>query len=240
MGLTLHNIVSRTLLTTGFTIHWYEEFLHHGIEAMEELEMDTYAELKVVKLKISDGKVKLPRDYVDYVTLGTVKQNGRVRRYTENPNLAFSDSYDTKNTEDDYYPFSLDENHNDLGEFTGRLFGAGGFTLDKEFRVNRKEGYIRLGSEVGNENSEIYLEYVAEGDCPCSCSYVHPYLNKAIEKYIIWMNREHNRSETNYGKETSRREYYNELRKARARISGLTYEQIIESARAYTGLSTKF
>jgi hypothetical protein len=54
------------------------------------------------------------------------------------------------------------------------------------------------------------------------------------------MNREHNRSETNYGKETSRREYYNELRKARARISGLTYEQIIESARAYTGLSTKF
>ena len=68
---TLDKLVRGVLTSRNYSLHWYLQFLHYGIQAVRELNFDVMQNVKSVRLPVNSYKaVTIPCDYVDYVRLG--------------------------------------------------------------------------------------------------------------------------------------------------------------------------
>lgn len=111
---------------------------------------------------------------------------------------------------------------------SGRLYGVGGGHLAGEYRLNLDQNRIEI--EANSGYSEIVLEYVAD-EARSTDPEVHVYAEEALRSYMYYKIIERKSTVPANEKERARAEYYNERRKANARLSNFTKEEALKTIR---------
>lgn len=236
---TLDGIVRSALLQRGYSLHWYLQALKAASDCLRELTFDTLKNVNTVKLPVSDtGVVTLPCDYVDIVKLGLevgqyvkplVPKDGinRLQNTDSNglpinyDNIPFSNS---ALTEGEYYRINWAERFSADGEPLGRDYGFNAGWIQDGYKVIRERGEIQLDQQLITDF--VYLEYISDGQSSDNATKVHPYAQSTIEKYIFWQFKEHSRAYSPGERQIARNEFSIERRILRARLNGLTADQI--------------
>lgn len=132
----------------------------------------------------------------------------------------------TTNSDDqDFYVF---ENYLYQGG-SGRLYGIGGGHAVGQYRLNLDEDRIEL--KMGSSgSSEVVLEYIAD-EARSTDPEVHVYAEEALRSYMYYKIVERKSSVPSNEKARARAEYYNERRKANARLSNFTKEEALSTIR---------
>jgi len=140
------------------------------------------------------------------------------------------DKTSTDNTDgstDDNLDFYIFENYLYQGGI-GRLYGTGGGYLSGEYRLNLDQDRIEIEANEGF--TEVVIEYVAD-EARSSDPEVHVYAEEALRSYIYYKIIERKSSVPANEKARARAEYYNERRKANARLSNFTKEEALKTIR---------
>jgi len=120
---------------------------------------------------------------------------------------------------------------------TGRLYGVGGGSAPGEFRINLDQNRIEIAS---NSNfTQLVMEYVAD-EARATDPEVHIYAEEALRCYIYYKLCERKASVPANEKARARSEYYNERRKANARLSTFTKSEALKTIRKNFMQAPKF
>ena len=138
-----------------------------------------------------------------------------------------SKSATTTSGTDDNLDFYIFENYLYQGGL-GRLYGAGGGHLSGEYRLNLEQNRIEI--ETNDDVTEVVLEYVAD-EARSTDPEVHVYAEEALRSYIYYKIVERKSSVPANEKARARAEYYNERRKANARLSNFTKDEALKTIR---------
>jgi hypothetical protein len=131
----------------------------------------------------------------------------------------------TVSSEDqDFYLF---ENYLHQGGL-GRLYGVGGGYAAGEYRLNLDQNRIEI--KMDSSGSEVVLEYIAD-EARSTDPEVHVYAEEALRCYIYYKAVERKSSVPANEKARARSEFYNERRKANARLSNFTKEEALSTIR---------
>lgn len=227
-----------------------------ALRGVRELGFDMLKVIRSLKVSVeSNNTATLPDDYVDWSKVGVVGSDGLVYVLGENKNINYSQKYSTSggNTydtdgdglldrEDDKTATSGAGNSNNLGDGMnsyifrnyihnnnlGRVYGIGGGQYRGEFRVNLDQNRIEIKSN--DSISELVIEYVAD-EGRATNPQVHVYSEEALRSYIYYKIIERKSSVPANEKARARQEYYNERRKANARMKSFTKEEALKTIR---------
>ena len=120
---------------------------------------------------------------------------------------------------------------------TGRLYGVGGGSSPGEFRINLDQNRIEVSSNTDFTN--LVMEYVAD-EARSTDPEVHVYAEEALRSYIYYKLVERKASVPANEKARARTEYYNERRKANARLSHFTKDEALKVIRKNFMQAPKF
>ena len=227
-----------------------------ALRGVRELGFDMLKVIRSLKLDVNtaNNTVELPDDYVDWSKVGVVGGDGLLYVLGENKNINYSQkyaeeggySYDTDGdglkeredskgstnglvggTTDDGFGSYVFRNYV-YGNGDGQLYGYGGGRYQGEFRVNLDQNRIELKSNSGI--NEVVIEYVAD-EARSSNPRVHVYAEEALMSYMYYKMIERKAGVSANEKARARSEYYNERRKANARIKSFTKEEALRVIR---------
>jgi hypothetical protein len=136
---------------------------------------------------------------------------------------------------DDYYDFVF-ENYLYNGGI-GSIYGLGGARNRGEYRINLDQNRIEISTR--SSTSEVVLEYVAD-EARSSDPSVHVYAEEALRAYIYWKLVERKSSVPANEKGRARSEWYNERRKANARLSTFSKDEALKTIRKNFKLAPKY
>lgn len=230
-----------------------------ALRGIREMGFDMNKVVRSLKLSVeSNNTVTLPDDYVDWTKVGVVGTDGLVYVLGENKNLNMSQAYDLDSNGDpqdadsDGFFDRVDSKSatnsgspaSDAGiadgmesyifrnfiheNNQGRLYGIGGGNYYGEFRVNLDQN--RLEMKSNSSISEVVIEYVAD-EARSVNPRVHVYAEEALRSYIYYKLIERKAAVPANEKARARQEYYNERRKANARMKSFTKEELLKTIR---------
>ena len=160
----------------------------------------------------------------------------RTDTFDESPlnieNNSISDRVDDKGstsstTSDNDFDFYVFQNYLYQGGY-GRLYGAGGGYGRGAYRLNLDQDRIEL--DMNTEASEVVIEYVAD-EARAGDPEIHVYAEEALRCYIYYKIVERKATVPANEKTRARTEYYNERRKANARLSTFSKQEILKTIR---------
>lgn len=140
---------------------------------------------------------------------------------------------DQSSSDHDFYIF---ENYIFQGG-VGRMYGLGGGQLRGEYRVNLDQNRIEISTDTGV--SEVVLEYIAD-EARSGNPVIHVYAEEALRSYIYYKLCERKSSVPANEKARARAEYYNEARKAKARLSNFSKEEALKTIRQNFKMAPKY
>lgn len=216
--------------------------------------------LDIMTDAVAPNTVNLPDDFVDLIKVGIVDSDGVIRVFGNNKNINYSSKYETPLYQYDDFnndPLNIESNKiadkvgdktstnnspsgadNNLDYYVfenylhqgglGGLYGVGGGNLVGEYRLNLDQNRIEV--ETNNGYSQVVIEYVAD-EGRSSDPEVHVYAEEALRSYIYYKIIERKSSVPANEKARARTEYYNERRKANARLSNFTKEEALKTIR---------
>jgi hypothetical protein len=239
-----------------------------ALRGIREFGFDVSSRVRSIKRTIqSNNTVILPEDYVDLVKIGIVDNDGVVRVLGQNKNLNYSrkltssasttDSADgplnissslIKNREDDKTSTTNDNgSDSDLDYFIfenylyqggiGRLYGLGGGHLAGEYRINLDQNRIEIDTD--SDTSELVLEYIAD-EARSTNPVIHVYAEEALRSYMYYKLCERKSTVPANEKARARREYYNDRRLAKARLSNFSKHEALKTIRKNNILAPKY
>jgi hypothetical protein len=223
-------------MTCGYSLHWYIQALKSASDCLRELTFDTLQNVNTVNLTLSDsGTADLPCDYVDFVKVGVpysqyvrpLVQKDSINRLQNKGSSGNVIPYSDDNDSDDFLfvpSFYVSDFINDNGEPLGRLFGFNAGWIQDGFKILRERGQIQVDQQLCA--TSIYLEYISDGQCSDNATKVHPYAQKTIEAYILWQFKQHSRAYGSQERELAKNEFSTQRRILRARMNGLTAQDI--------------
>jgi len=204
---------------------------------IREIGFDISKKIKTVKIEVdSNDTVELPSDFVDLCKVGVISNDGVIVALISNENITTESATANSFGEDDEFDTLIFENYLHNGSL-GRLYGIGGGHAPGQYRMNLQENRIEIG-EASNI-SEIVLEYIAD-QSRVSNPDVHVYAEEALRCYMYYKLIERKSGVPANEKARARTEYYNELRKARARLSSFTKENALATIRKNFMLAPKY
>jgi hypothetical protein len=226
-----------------------------ALRGLRELGFDMLKVIRSLKLSVNtaNNTAELPDDYVDWSKVGIVGGDGLVYVLGENKNINYSQKYSTSSgsTYDADGDGLLDREDDKTGGSTGggavddgfgsyifrnyvygnnqgQLYGMGGGRYQGEFRINLDQNRIEIKS---NSNvTDLVIEYVAD-EARSSNPQVHAYAEEALIAYIYYKLVERKAAVPYNEKMRARQEYYNERRKANARMKSFTKEEALKTIR---------
>lgn len=238
-----------------------------ALRGIREMGFDILKTVSSIKLPVaSNSTVELPDDYVDWIKIGVVGENGIVYALGENKNLNYSQKYltdafgnnvdsdndgvydrvDSKSATasgspsvdliDGAFDSYIFRNYALDGSY-GALYGVGGGHMYGDFRINLDQNRIELSTNSGI--TEVVIEYVRDEARSANPS-VHVYAEQALMAYIYYKAVERKSSVPANEKARARSEYYNEYRKANARMNSITKDEILRTIRKNFKQSPKF
>lgn len=224
-----------------------------ALRGIREIGFDLGKKVRSLKLSIaSNDTIALPDDFVDLIKVGIVDSNNIVRVFGNNKNINYSQRLTSQNVSGpmdipDNQIFQVEDSKTATNNSTsegssevyifenyiyqggiGRLYGAGGGNLSGGYRLNLDQNRIEIDS---NDNySEVVIEYIAD-EARSFDPEVHVYAEEALRAYIYYKLIERKSSVPSNEKARARAEYYNERRKANARLSNFTKEEALKTIR---------
>ena len=204
---------------------------------LREIGFDISKKIKTVKLDVeSNDTVELPVDFVDVCKVGIITQDGVIIALVSNENITTLSA--TANTvgEDDEFDTLIFENYLHNGTL-GRLYGIGGGHAPGHYKMNLEDNRIEIGQV--SDISEIVLEYISD-QALAENPEVHVYAEEALRCYMYYRLIERKSGIPANEKARARSEYYNELRKARARLSSFNKENALATIRKNFMLAPKY
>ena len=218
---------------------------NYARRGIKEMDFDFGQNIKSIKYTVDTATqtLTIPSDCVDVVKIGVVGPDGMVYVLANNKNINYSHSQPSaaatdsvpdktptatpggsSDSEFDQFVF-----HNYFANGTyGQLYGLGGGQRYGEYRVNWHQGRIEFSST--NNLTEVVLEYLTDNYLDASPN-IHTYAEEALRAYIYYRLIERKASVPMGEKQRARKEYYNELRKAKARLSSFTKEDALQVIR---------
>lgn len=244
------NYVTLDNLATDFLLSVQEDdytsnvskplILNYLKRAIREMEFDIHKRVKSIKIPLqSNNTITLPSDYVDMVKIGVVDADGMVYVFGENKNINYSMSTDgTSDSKSATAGFGggTDEFGFDNHVFSnylldgsyGQLYGLGGGQRHGEYRINLDQNRIEI--DTSNSYSEFVLEYISDPALDANPS-VHIYAEEAVRSFAYYKLIERKSGVPGGEKARARKEAYNEMRKAKSRLSNFTKEEALRIIR---------
>ena len=239
-----------------------------ALRGIREFGFDVSSRVRSIKRTIaSNSTIALPEDYVDLVKIGVVDSDGVLRVFGQNKNLNYSRKLttDESKTDSDEGPLNIDANlirnreddkdatagsdsgNGDLDHFIfenylfqggiGRLYGLGGGHLAGEYRVNLDQNRIEIDTDSGS--TEVVLEYIAD-EARSTNPVIHVYAEEALRSYLYYKLCERKSTVPANEKARARREYYNDRRLAKARLSNFSKDEALKTIRKNYLLAPKY
>ncbi len=226
---TLDTIINGMLISRGYPIHYYMQFLYWGSRAYEELNYDSLGNIKTMKIPVNSyGAISVPCDFVDWVRVG--RGSGQyVRPLSPRAGLASLNNFDDDGTKIRYESPFPDASYLE-GVYNGYGYGSEGNSNTFKFIPARQE--IQLHGSGGE--ADIILEYISDGSCIDNATRITPYAKTAIEAYVMWKMKSESRSYGLGEREEARKQWHLEHARFRARRNGLTKEKIFSTLRRHT------
>jgi len=226
-------------------------FARRGIR---EIGFDLGKKVRSLKMAIeSNNTVALPSDFVDLVKIGIVDSDGIIRVMGENKNINYSQIVSSESgspeTRSDSkgatsgssvssssdYPYVFN-NYLYSGGY-GALYGMGGGGRVADYRMNLDQDRIEI--ETSSNYSQVVLEYIAD-EAVSADPEIHVYAEEALRSYMYYKIIERKSSVPANEKARARQEYYNERRKANARLSNFSKEEALKVIRKNFRQSPKY
>lgn len=212
-----------------------------ALRGIREMGFDILNRIKSIKLPVdsTNNTVALPSDFVKAVKIGVIGTDNLIYVFGENKNINYSMKEDsngnlvdskTSNADiggnvDDGLNSYVFRNYTFAGN-DGQLYGYGGGRYAGQYRLNLDQNRI----EVDSRYSEVVLEYVADEARSTNPS-IDIQAEEALRSYIYHKLVERKSSVPANEKARARREYYNELRKANARLKSFSKEEALKTIR---------
>jgi hypothetical protein len=217
--------------------------------AIREMEFDIHKRVKSMKIALSSNNtIALPADYVDMVKIGVVGGDGMVYVFGENKNINYSQTNGgttaapDQGTEDSKTPTTgFNGETNDFQELDhyvfnnylldgnyGQLYGIGGGQKYGQYRINLDQNRIEI--DTSSSYSEVVLEYICDPALETNPT-VHIYAEEAVRSFAYYKLIERKSSVPAGEKARARKEAYNEMRKAKSRLSTFTKEEALRVIR---------
>jgi hypothetical protein len=240
----------------------------HALRGIREMGFDMSNVVRSLKLSLNSANntVELPDDFVDWSKVGVVGSDNLLYVLGENNNLNYSQAYvnasgaktgssstavdsdadgifdridDKTSTANSLNPsgFNSAVFRDYYYGSQAAIYGAGGGRYRGEFRVNLDQNRIEVSPMSGV--SEVVIEYVAD-EARSKNPSIHVYLEEALTSYMYYKIIERKASVPANEKARARTEYYNERRKANARIKSFTKEEALKTIRKNFKQSPKF
>lgn len=217
---------------------------------LRDISQDVGYRIKSAKIPVDSETQSASADVrglVDITKVGVVGSDGMLYVLANNKNINFSKSSLGGETVDktptstpggssdsDFDQFVF---HNYFANGTyGQLYGLGGGQRYGEYRFNRHENRIEFSSN--NNLTEVVIEYLFD-PAQESDPEIAPQLEEALIAYIYYRLIERKSSVPISEKQRARKEYYNELRKGKARMSDFTKEDALQIIKKNFKLSPK-
>jgi hypothetical protein len=221
--------------------------MHYVLRGIREIGFDVSKVVRSIKIDVntSNNTVPLPTDFVDIVKIGAVGSNGMVYVFGENKNINYSmadgsasDAAPAIGTTDSKTPTtgfggpsSVDDDFNSyifhnyfLNGSYGQLYGIGGGQRYGEYRINYDQNRIEVDTDSGM--TQVVLEYVAD-QATSSNPEIHIYAGEALRSFVYYKIIERRSNVPMGEKQRARKEYFNNLRLAKSRLSNFTKEEAL-------------
>jgi len=204
------------------TTHGYLRLLNIANRGLKELTFDILGAIKIDVITVdSELRIDLPSDFVDYTFIGVVNSKYQLEPLAINQRIpAISDNnvHTQPPAEYDY--------------FRGGIFGVGGGQNKNGYYVPEID-YVNWQLVLSSVSSgtTIYFEYISDGSQTGGLNVVHPYAEEALMAWVHWKSIATKRGVPANAIMLARSEYYNEKRKARARLSSFTKEELLNQVR---------
>jgi len=230
-----------------------------GLRGMREIGFDASRKIKSLRrtIQTTTNTITLPEDFVDLTKVGIVDADGFVRVLGENKNINYSrkvtspaatTAFDSQplnivansiaDRENDKTATTADSSDDDLDYHVfenylyeggiGRLYGIGGAHLPGQYRLNLDQNRIEI--EMNDSYTDVIIEYIAD-EARSGDPEVHVYAEEALRSYMYYKIIERKSIVPANEKQRARAEYYNELRKAKARLNNFTKEEALKTIR---------
>lgn len=173
---------------------------------------------------------RIKQDSSGVDTTGTSDSSGGPLNIFDNLILDREDSKtetsgsDSSTNDYDYYVF---QNYLYQGGL-GRLYGVGGGHLRGAYRINLDQNRIEIDTESGV--SEVVIEYIAD-EARSTNPVIHVYVEEALRCFMYYKLCERKSTIPANEKMRARAEYYNERRKAKARLGNFTKDEALKTIR---------
>ncbi len=245
----LETVVKHYMSEANLTGAHYMRLYHLGHRGLIDIGIDITQEVKTEKLPVEANKtVVLPEDYIQWVKVGVLNEQGEVATLRRNDNLTKWGALDSNRLNENTGP-GLRPDLQFYGDVyqnyhtTGSLFNLFGVRSNMdyygEFRVDDASGVILLDNDF--RYSEVILEYVSNPTL--ADDLVIPIqAQEALIAFIRWMDIQSlpsSRRVTTYEKQTRRREYYNQRRLTRARLQPMRLWDTNETIRINNNIVLK-
>ena len=235
------------------------QVLFQARRAFRELYFDTTKEIKAIELDLNPAlTVTLPPDFVNYVRVSWVGQNGELYPMAENRDMNIADEY----LQDNEYNLLFDNdgcvlqgdsnwqmeqvNDNPINQETEGQDWYSRYTLNNyapnknhsnqypngQFKLNRRTGTLRFSSEVAS--NRIVIEYISDGlwtgceGLPESNLRIHKFCETAVRNFIYNELIQMRSDVPDYEKRRADKRWWNYRRLAKRRMSTLRYDNLLQ------------
>lgn len=230
-----------------------------ALRGIREMGFDLLKRVRSLKLsKNSNDTVTLPDDFVSLIKVGTVGSDGLVYVLGENKNINYSQKYSTDvggniiDSDGDGLADRVDDKTGSAASAStdtvvfsnyvhqnnvGAIYGLGGGHYNGQYRLNSDQNRIELS---GNSSvSEVVIEYIAD-EARSIAPTIHVEAEEALRSFMYYRLVERKSSVPANEKARARQEYYNERRKANARLKAFSKEEALKTIRKNTKQAPKY
>jgi hypothetical protein len=229
------------------------EVVFHAKRGLQELNYDVAKEVKALELDLPDNlQLPVPKDYINYVRISWVDEDGKFRPIIQNNQSGIVRSYlqDNKNnilfdnngealqgtsvTEiNSRNPKSTNMNDSGTEYLYGSRFGIDGKTANQNgtFIINKNLGVMRFSSDLVGKT--IVVEYVSDGMSDLYEDEIK--VNKLAEKFLYHFIKyeilTNKFGVQEYIVQRARNEYRAIRNNTKIRMANIRYDEILQSMR---------
>ncbi len=211
-----------------------------ALRGIREMGFDMGQRIKTLELTVDAtlSKVDLPVDFVALTKLGVVGSDGLVYSFVKNDSLNL-----LKDNAQSGFPAYMDAFESYVyrdyisNTSNGRLYGLGGGKGLGEYRINFEQNRIELSTN--SAVAKVLIEYVGD-EALAENPVVHVFAEEALRTYMYYKIIERKSNVPANEKARARQEYYNERRKANARMKSFGKQDALAMIRKNFRQSPKY
>ena len=242
--ITLDEVVRKTLAKSRLPMHYYVKYLLFASDALKDMQYNMLPNFKTVELTLdSNFEATLPSDCVE--VLGAYRPIGdKMIELGRNQSISTLDNSGTGFGAGVSNVYSNDMSlagyaarpltYFDIyGEAVGKLFGNVNISSN-QYRILPDLNKIRFDNNT--DLTKVNLRYITLPVKVSNKSVIHPFVESAIEKFIMWQR-------AYYWKENDvmmkRAEFFNQRRITKAMFNPVSITDVKHVFRAYISQSVK-